>query len=128
MSTKKLSPTEQSLIKPDVVMFLDENRGVYIPKNFVECLVPEIQAELKKCIGESDYNCLLAGPSAENEWYWEAWAHVCDSFELTDPISGVTYTVHQDGDCWLIPVGMEWDEKLHGFTWPDDEEMYGGEE
>jgi hypothetical protein len=30
----------------------------------------------------------------------------------------VKYHVHQDGDCWLVPVGMTWDDEADGWRWP----------
>ena len=28
------------------------------------------------------------------------------------------YTVWQDGDCWLVPVDMVWDDKTETFIYP----------
>jgi hypothetical protein len=36
--------------------------------------------------------------------------------------AGNKYTLHQDGDLWFIPVGMEWDD-VEGWIWPSNEDM-----
>jgi hypothetical protein len=29
--------------------------------------------------------------------------------------------MNNDSDCWLIPVGMEWDDEIEDFVWPKEE-------
>jgi hypothetical protein len=35
----------------------------------------------------------------------------------------VQCTLHQDGDLWLIPVGMEWSDEQDAYVWPEDNEV-----
>lgn len=100
--------------KPDVLLYLSDASGVYIPQRFADETKPE-------CIGGVDdetLDILRAGP--DHEWYWEAWDDVLRDAIVTDHESGVQYRVEQDGDCWLVPVGMEWDDD-NGWHWPVDE-------
>jgi hypothetical protein len=104
-----------STAKPDVQLYLSDARGVYIPRDFANDTKPE-------CISgiESDtLDILKAGP--DHEQYWDAWQEVLDGATLTDPVTGVAYTVYQDGDCWLIPKGMQWDDAKEFYTWPAEE-------
>lgn len=92
------------MLPKDSILYLPDAHGIYIPKAFAEqtkrMCVAHVSAE--------DWECLDAGP--DNEWYWEAWQNVLDHAVLTDPSNGKRYTVYQDGDCWLIPEGAEWDD------------------
>jgi hypothetical protein len=103
------------MTKPDMILYLNEMRGIYIPQNFVE----ETKRECVANVGAETWAILEAGP--DHEWYWEAWDDVCRDAVLTDPETGTQYTIWQDGDCWLIPVGMEWDDKAQTYIWPDEE-------
>ena len=38
---------------------------------------------------------------------------------------GNRYTIWNDGDCWLIPEGMEFNEATETFEWPEQEEENG---
>ena len=62
---------------------------------------------------------LESGPDAES--YWDVWTEVCDSCVVTDDKQNVKYTIYQDGDCWLVPIGMEWNDELGGFAQPEEE-------
>ena len=86
------------------LLYLMDARGVYIPQNFAE----HTRRECVTNVTDSDWQCLLDGPTAENEWYWEAWNNVLSNARVTDPKSGTVYTVYQDGDCWLVPIDAVW--------------------
>jgi hypothetical protein len=43
-----------------------------------------------------------------------------DNATVTD--AGICYRLHQDGDLWLVPDGMEWDDDNEWFIWPESEE------
>lgn len=116
--------------RPSVELFLSDARGIYIPRDFAECVRPEAMQGVKP----ADLAVLRAGPS--HEWYWEAWEHVLndahlfaigprfDSIEEAKRFLGdklIEYTLHQDGDLWLIPVGMEWSDRENGYVWPSEE-------
>lgn len=102
--------------KPDTILLLSDARGIYIPRDFAN----EVKPECLSGVTEEDIATLKAGP--DHEWYWEAWQSVCDSARVTDPTTGTVYTVYQDGDCWLIPEGMEWDERNECYAWPETDE------
>jgi hypothetical protein len=106
-------------MKPDVTLWLSDARGVYIPRDFAASFVDRDKNVTG--VSKEDWTCLETGPTPENEWYWEAWQSVCDNAKVTDE-NGAIYTVYQDGDCWLIPVGMEWNEENEFFAWPNEDE------
>jgi hypothetical protein len=101
--------------KPDMVLWLSDTRGVYIPRDFAKCF--------------SDRDKAVAGVSAE-QWailedpdhdaYWDVWTEVCDRAVVTDN-EGIKFRLHQDGDLWLVPEGMEWSDENQTFEWPGDE-------
>ena len=72
-------------------LFLDSNRGVYIP----QCFAQAIDVKDWTGIKTEDLDVLRAGPDAE--FYWDAWNSVLDSAETLDG-----KVLHQDGDLWLI--------------------------
>jgi hypothetical protein len=100
--------------QPNMILWLSDNRGRYIPRDFAL----SFKNRAKSIIGVSDddWKTLKAGP--DDEWYWEAWENVLNNAVVTDE-NGVKYTVYQDGDCWLIPEGMEWSDKDEFFCWPN---------
>jgi hypothetical protein len=69
-------------------------------------------------VNDEDWAILEAGPDHGN--YWDAWDMVEQNAVITDE-QGTKYTVHQDGDCWLVPDGMEWSDEHDGFVWPSEE-------
>ena len=85
------------------ILYASDRHGVYIPQYFSESIKPEC---LSGVSGE-DLAILLAGP--DNEFYWEAWADVCDNAVFTDS-NGVTFYLWQDGDLWLVPTDHEWED------------------
>jgi hypothetical protein len=101
--------------KPDMLLWLDSNRGVYIPQHFVESF-KDFDAHVSDVSAE-DKATLLSGPDSES--YWDAWADVCDNATVTDE-NGIKYRIHHDGDLWLIPEGMEYNEETDTFDWPDE--------
>ena len=103
-------------MKPEIQLYLSDARGVYLPRDFADDTI-------RNCVegvSNEDWQTLKDGP--DGEWYWEAWISVCDNAVLTDPITNVEYRVEQDGDCWLIPVGMEWNEEEDCYDWPSEED------
>jgi hypothetical protein len=102
--------------KPDMLLWLSDARGVYIPRDFANSFVE--RDKHVKGVSADDWTTLEAGP--DHEWYWEAWQSVCDNATVTDE-NGVEYFIWQDGDCWLVPKGMESDDETGLFKWPDDE-------
>ena len=72
-------------------LFLDGNRGIYIPQQFAEAIDPADWTG----IDAEDLDVLRAGP--DHESYWDAWQDVLDHAETKDG-----RVLHQDGDLWLV--------------------------
>jgi hypothetical protein len=106
--------------KPDKLLWLNDARGVYIPRDFATSFVNRA----KNVTGVSDENwaILEAGPH-DNEHYWDTWDDVLNNaVVVSEGATIVKYRLHQEGDLWLIPEGMEWDDTIEGFRWPDEDE------
>lgn len=103
---------------PEPMLWLNDARGIYIPRDFAKSFADRAKSVAN--VTDEDWAILEAGPGPDNDGYWDAWTEVCDSAVVTDN-NGVKYTVHQEGDCWLIPDGMEWDEENEFFAWPKEE-------
>lgn len=107
--------------KPQPILFLDDHRGVYIPRDFAECIRRECvtyrlyQAEDVT----ADLEILKRGPDGET--YWDTWSDVLDHAIVTDD-NGQQFTLYQDGALWLIPEGMSWSDRDEWFTWEPDVE------
>jgi hypothetical protein len=109
------------VIKPEALLWFSDARGIYIPRDFasefcrkhrdggrgyVEGVTPEQFAILEE------------GPTCDD--YWGTWDDVCRDARVVDR-AGNKYTLHQDGDLWFIPVGMEWSDDA-GWIWPKEDE------
>jgi hypothetical protein len=101
---------------PDILLWLSDSRGQYIPRDFA-CSFND-RAKSVTGVSDHDWKILESGPYG-SEWYWSAWETVCDSARITDD-NGIVYTIYQDGDCWLVPVGMEWSDEQDCFFWPKE--------
>lgn len=106
--------------RPEPILFLSDARGIYIPRDFAD----DIRHELVENVDEETWETLS---NPDHEWYWDAWQDVCDSAIITDD-DGIKWTIHQDGDCWLIPVGMVWNDRDEFYSWDDGESDDDGEE
>jgi hypothetical protein len=74
-------------------LLLDGNRGIYIPKQFIDTYgVPEWQG-----ITEEQRQILS---NTEHEDYWEVWEKILQDASIVQ--DGVKYTLYQDGDLWLV--------------------------
>jgi hypothetical protein len=97
---------------PDgAILYMNDNRGQYIPMDFARETIRECISGVKS----EDLDALAKGPPgsmrAEEggcEAYWEIWDEVCSRATVTSPESGTVYTLHQDGDLWLIPKDSVW--------------------
>jgi len=103
--------------KPEIMLWLSDARGQYIPRDFANSFAD--RSRHVRGVDGGTWETLESGP--DHEWYWDAWSDVCDNAVVTDE-NGREYFIHQDGDCWLVPKGMEWDDRIEGFDWPDDSE------
>lgn len=111
--------------KPEPLLWLNDARGQYIPRDFATSFADRAKA-VSGVTGEQ-WAILEHGPEGgldskdgPNDLYWDVWEEVCDSASITDD-QGVQFFVYQDGDCWLIPVGMEWSDEAGFFVWPEEE-------
>ena len=98
-------------MKAEPLLLLNDARGIYIPRDFTIHVARSHVAN----VSDEDWAILEAGP--DHEHYWEAWEIVTNNAVVTAE-SGTSYTLHQDGDLWLIPVGMEWDHDEDQWRWP----------
>lgn len=103
--------------KPEMLLWLSDARGVYIPRDFATSF--RDRAESVSGVSAEQWEILEQGPDAE--YYWDVWNEVEQSAVITDD-NGVKYTIRQDGDCWLIPEGMEYNESTDSFEWPSETE------
>ena len=92
-------------------LYLDSNRGQYIPQHFFMKTKPETITW--HCDADTKAWILESCSDPDNEDYWEAWndAECYGMVSVTNPETNVEYTLYQDGDLWLIPVGAEWPEQ-----------------
>lgn len=97
----------------NMLLWLGDNRGVYIPQHFSESFAD--RAKSVAGVSDETWRILESGP--DHEWYWEAWDDVCRDARVTDD-NGQQYFVYQDGDCWLIPVEWEWNDDEQTFAAP----------
>jgi hypothetical protein len=104
------------VVMSDMLLWLSDARGQYIPRDFANSFAN--RAEHVVGVKDEDWAILEAGP--DHEWYWEAWNDVCDNAVIT--AGGERYRVWQDGDCWLVPEGMVWDDREETFVWPREDE------
>ena len=100
--------------KPEIMLWLDSARGVYIPRDFAQSFAD--RAKHVANVTADEWQTLENGP--DDEWYWETWSGVEERATVTDE-NGFKYRIYQDGDCWLIPVDMEWDEETEWFKDPE---------
>jgi hypothetical protein len=89
---------------------------VYIPQFFATSFIE--RDKYVTGVSQKDWEILEEGPNHEH--YWEVWTEVLDKAVVTD-WNGVVYSLHQDGDLWLVPKGMEWSDELEMYEWPSEE-------
>ena len=91
----------------NINLLLDSARGQYIPRDFIQGF------DLTKFSGisESDIETLQ---NPDNEWYWESWESVLNNAEYKHE-DGRIFTLHQDGDLWLICYDNMTEEEKQNF-------------
>ncbi len=102
--------------RPDPKLWLDDSRGIYIPQAFAQSFADRDKDVTG--VDATQWAILEDGPN--NEEYWSTWDDVIDSACVT--IDEVRYCAWQDGDVWLIPEGMEYNDIKQAWVWPDDED------
>lgn len=102
--------------KSEMLLWLDDHRGQYIPRDFAKCFIDRDRDV--SGVNADDWTVLETGP--DHEFYWDVWCEVCDNAIVT--MEGVAYRLHQDGALWLVPKGMEWNDQTETFEWPEEDE------
>lgn len=98
-------PTRKEMTMESIILFADSNRGVYIPKHFAE----SVQREFVQGIELSLLDDLIEN-DIDHDHYWDIWAEVLDNCKLVK--DGKTYSLHQDGDLWLIDYDNASEDEL----------------
>jgi hypothetical protein len=93
----------------EALLYADGARGIYIPQYFAT----SIHRNAVTGVTSEDLDLLAGDP--DQEWYWETWADVLDNAVVTDTVTGIVYHLYQDGDLWLIPDDMVWDDETEFF-------------
>ena len=101
------------MTRPSTILWLSDGHGQYIPQLFAKSF--QDRAKNVEGVSDDDWAALDAGP--DHSEYWDAWSDVIDNAIVTDD-AGQTFRVYQDGDCWLVPIGMTWDEEADAWRWP----------
>lgn len=92
-------------------LLLDSNRGRFIPRDFVKGF------DLTKFEGISEWaRQTCVNPDADG--YWEAWDSILLSARHTDE-SGRVFTLHQDGDLWLLCLAEFTADERENFGFSD---------
>lgn len=94
-----------------VTLLISDASGVYIPQRFVnECLEP-LHGEITRNASQWAIDTCRSGPDVEG--YWDAWDSILSHFEYR--LNGESYTLHQDGDLWLLCMDRMTDEEKSNF-------------
>jgi hypothetical protein len=94
------------------ILYVDGYHGIYVPRQFALTTDRSSTGNITR----EDWAILAAGP--DHEFYCDAWDVVSRDALITD-IDGNKFTLYQDSDLWLVPVGMEWSEEKDWFVWPE---------
>lgn len=87
----------------DMILLFDGASGIYIPQRFAQ----EIDRSRVTNVSDEDY-AILENP--DHEYYWDAWEAVLNNAIIKGK-TGKEYTLIQDGDCWAIEKGAQFDER-----------------
>lgn len=91
-----------------IQLLLSDSRGIYIPRDFIECF------DIDKWNIDSKYIERLSSP--DNEWYWDNWDVVLNNAYSIDK-NGNKWHLWQDGDLWAICPDLMTDEEKQNFGW-----------
>lgn len=103
--------------KPEPFILIEDNYGIYIPKYFANAF--EDRKSRVQDIDDETWKILEKGP--DHPEYWEAWSDIEQNAVVTN-IEGIRYFIYMDGDCWLIPFGMSWNDETESWIWPNNGE------
>jgi len=102
---EKLGYKEQRETIGSSFHFLDESRGIHLPKDFYHIFRWD-KSNLKK----EDYSAL---ENSDNEDYFEVWDEVVSNLEMD--FNGWTYRIHQDGGVFFVCYELMTDEEKRNF-------------
>lgn len=97
-------------------LILDDNRGIYIPLNFVQ------DFDLEQFSGweQDDIDTIQDGP--DNEQYWDAWDRILNNIYHVDQ-NGYKWILEQDGAVWMVCPELEPDfitVNVYNIEWETD--------
>lgn len=92
----------------NIELLLSDARGIYIPRDFVSENDP---AQWGIDADDEDWETCH---NPDDEWYWEAWASICDKAQYTK--DGKVWALHQDGDLFAVAWDELTDEEYKDFT------------
>jgi len=101
-------------VLPEPFLLLNDALGIYLPQKFAS--VFDDRDKRVTGVTADEWTVLEAGPDHDD--YWDVWDDVVKDAIITDDV-GVKYHLHQEGNCWLIPTGMEWNEEKDQWDWPE---------
>lgn len=96
-----------------MILFLDEQRGQYIPRDFAQT----IKRECIKGVSLELLESLAKENSNDSEFYWEDWEIILNNAKIA--FDGVEYTLHHDGDLWLINFEAMTEQEREDFGFND---------
>lgn len=103
-----------------VTLILSDNRGIYIPRDFLCDDYNEIAFEhcLSWGLTAENFHNWQDAADPENEGYWDAWDWILNNAKYTDE-SGNVYYLYQDGDLWGLCHERMTKEEMHNFGFDD---------
>lgn len=104
--------------KPKPLLWLSDSRGIFAPRDFAKSF--DDRDKRVANVFPAEWQVLEDGP--DHEHYWEVWDDVMRDAVVTDE-RGNRYRIWQDSDVWLIPMGMEWDDRVGAYVWPEEEDV-----
>lgn len=93
------------------ILLMDSARGVYIPANFAT----EVERDAVSGVRPELLDRLAREDGHKIDGYWDVWQEVLDNAIVT--YKGWEYTLHQDGDLWLVASDL--------MTQEQQEEIFG---
>jgi hypothetical protein len=104
-------------MKLQALLWFSDSRGVYIPRDFASEFHRK-HRDSAHVEGVTREQFAILEEGADQEDYWDTWEDVLRDARVIDR-AGNQYTLHQDGDLWFIPIGMEWSD-TEGWVWPKE--------
>ena len=109
-----MTKPEPVLYISDALLYISDAAGIYIPQQFAQSFA---RTKYISGVSNADMEILENGP--DGELYWEVWDDILRNATITGD-DGVPYRLDQDGDLWLILIGMEWDDEQGWYIWPNE--------